>query len=141
MGAFNQNRQDANVTSAAIALPAGASTTVNGASIDLNSTAGAFHETLEFELLSASATLGVTPLPNGETITYTFQESTDDITFTDVYVLSEALMTGAGGVGDTAKTARFRAPSDISRYVRVSAVTSGSAGDCSAATMQLKVMF
>jgi hypothetical protein len=103
---FARNRQDASVNPAAIALPAGSSTTVNSASIDLNSTDPTFHATVEMQLVSSSGTLDSTALPNGETITYTLQESTDDSTFTNVYGLSEALMTGAGGAGDTAKTAR-----------------------------------
>ena len=141
MGAFNQNRQDANVTSAAIALPAASSTTVNSASIDLNSVAGAFHETVEFAVVSSSATLDSTALPNGETIIYTIEQSTDDSTFTALNVISSVQMTGAGGVGDAANEDRWRAPSTVSRYIRLSSVTSGSSGDCSAATRQLKVMF
>jgi hypothetical protein len=137
---YSQARSDAALNPAAIALPAGASTTVNGASVDLNAVTP-FHADVEFELVSASATLDSTALPNGETITYTLQESTDDSTFTALYVLSEATMTGAGGAGDTANTVYFRLPSDVSRYIRISAVTSGSSGDCSAATMQLKALF
>ena len=96
---------------------------------------------MELELVTASADLGVTPLPNGETLTYTIEESTDDTTFTALHVLSEATLTGAGGTGATAKTVYTRLPSDVSRYVRVSVVSSGSAGDSSAATMTLKALF
>ena len=137
---FARNRQDASVNPAAIALPAGASTTVNGASIDL-STNTAFHATVELELVSSSSTLSTSALPDTRTLTYTLQESTDDTTFTDVYVLSEALMTGAGGAGDTANTARFRLPSDISQYIRVECVSGVSVGDCSGSTMALTMRF
>ena len=133
-------RSDAALTPASLALPSAASTTVNSASIDLNAVTP-FHAEVEFELVSASASLDSTALPNGETITYVVAESTDDSTFTAVYTLDEATMTGAGGAGDTANTVRFRLPSDISRYIRIQATTSGSSGDCSAASLTVKPVF
>jgi len=137
---YSHGRNDAALSPAAIALPAGSATTVNSASIDL---AGVTPLTAQFELelVTASATLSTTALPNSETITFTIQESTDGSSFTPLHVLSEATMTGAGGAGDTPNTVYTRLPSDVSRYVRVSAVTSGSTGDCSAATMTLKALF
>jgi hypothetical protein len=137
---YSPARNDAALSPAAIALPAGSSTTVNSASIDLNAVTPFLAE-MELELVTSSATLNSTALPNSETLTYTIEESTDDSTFTAVHVLSEATMTGAGGAGDTANTVYTRLPSDVSRYVRVSVVSSGSAGDCSAATMTLKALF
>jgi hypothetical protein len=83
--------------------------------------------------------LAVGALPNGETVTYGLEESTDDSTFTDVYTLSEALQTGAGGAGAATATVRFCLPSNISRYIRVSATTSGGSGDCSGSNMTLTI--
>jgi microcystin degradation protein MlrC len=137
---YSPARNDAALSPAAIALPAGSSTTVNSASIDLNAV-GPFLAETELELVTASATLDSTALPNTETLTYTIQDSADDSSFQAVAVLSLATMTGAGGAGDTANTVYHRLASDTRRYVRVSVVSSGSAGDCSAATMTLKALF
>jgi len=137
---YSPARSDAALNPASLALPSAASTTVNSASVDLNAVTPFLAE-IEFELVSASASLDSTALPNGETITYVLAESTDDSTFTAVYTLDEATMTGAGGAGDTANTVYFRLPSDISRYVRIQATTSSSSGDCSAASLTLRALF
>ena len=137
---FARNRTDSSINPALIALPAGASTTVNGASIDLSANT-AFHATVELELVSSSSTLSTSALPDTRTLTYTLQESTDDISFTDVFILSKANMVGGGGIGDTANTARFRLPSDISQYIRVECVSGTSVGDCSGSTMALTMRF
>jgi len=137
---YSPARSDAALNPASLALPSAASTTVNSASVDLNAVTPFLAE-IEFELVSASASLDSTALPNGETITYVLAESTDDSTFTAVYTLDEATMTGAGGAGDTANTVYFRLPSDISRYVRIQATTSSSSGVCSAASLTLRALF
>ena len=133
---FARNRQDADLNPAAKALPAAASTTANTASIDLNAVTP-FVAPIELNLNTPS--LDSTALPNSETVTYELEHSTDDTTFTDVYILDGALQTGAGGAGDSGGDFRFTLPSDINRYIRVSATTSSSTGDCSGSNMTLTV--
>jgi len=133
---FAPRKNDAAVSPAAKSLPAAAGTE-NTASIDLNAVAPFLPGNVEFEL--TTPTLAVGALPNGETVTYELEDSADDTTFADVYILDEALQTGAGGAGATGATIRFNVPSNVGRYVRVSATTSGGSGDCSASSMTLKL--
>ena len=137
---FARNRQDAAVNPAALALPNAGGGTVSTASIDLNAVTP-FLAPMELQLVTPALTVG--QLPNAETITYTLQDSTDDITFVDVMVLTEATQTGAGGAGDAgdADGIRFSVPSNVSRYIEVECVSSGGANDCSAASLTLTARF
>ena len=137
---FSRNRQDDAVNPAALALPNAGGGTVETASIDLNAINPNL-AAIEYQLVTPALTVG--QLPNGETITYTLEDSTDDITFVAVMVLTEATQTGAGGAGDAGDSdgIRFVAPSTVSRYIHVDATSSGGANDCSAASLTLTARF
>jgi len=133
---FAPNKTDAALNPAAKSLPAAAGT-ADTASMDLNATGPLILRRTEFQL--GVPALAVLALPNGETATYTLQDSADDTAFVAVQVLTEATQTGAGGAGAAAKTIRFSVPSDIRRYIRVRVTTSGGSGDCSASDMTLTI--
>lgn len=118
------------------ALPNGAaSVTSNG--IDLmESTRGDFVADVEW-LLSAPA-LAVGQLANGSTMTYIIEHDTDVAFGTAATLIDKAIVqTGAGGVGDAAKTYRFRLPTTVKRYIRAKA-TNSAAADASAASLTLE---
>lgn len=121
------------------ALPSGAAAT-SSVGIDLgNGTKGDF--VADHECTLTAPALGVTPLPNAKTMLYQLEDSLDNSSFTVVAGYRElARQLGAGGVGDTAKSAVFRLPSTIRRYVRVTATGSAS-GDASASTFDFEIKF
>jgi hypothetical protein len=133
---FARRRQDADVNAAAKALPAAASTAVNTASINLKS--GAFLSDVEFEIQAPD--LNTTELPDTRTLTYSVYESSDDSTFTLLYD-SVLVQTGAGGAGASAENQRFRVPAEVLQYIRVTATTGASTGDCSGSTVSLVALF
>ena len=133
---FAPNKTDAALNPAAKSLPA-VTGTENSASIDLNAVDPFIPGKTEFQLVTPALT--VVELPNGETVTYGLEDSEDDSSFADVYTLSEALQTGAGGAGAATGTVRFCPPSDVRRYIRVTATTSGGAGDCSGSNMTFTI--
>ena len=137
---FSRNRQDAAVNPADLALPNAGGGTVNSAAIDLNAVDPNLAP-IEYQLVTPALTVG--QLPNGETQTYTWQDSADDVTYTAVMVLTQATQTGAGGAGDAGDSdgIRFVAPSTQRRYGRVSCTSSGGANDCSASDLTLTVRF
>ncbi len=121
------------------ALPNGAAATTTTA-VDLGHGAnGLALANVEF-LISAPA-LGATPLPNTKTMTYAVVHS-DNADLSSPVVLYDAVLvqTGAGGVGDVAKTARFRVPSNCKRYIGVRA-TGSAAGDASGSSFTLEPLF
>jgi hypothetical protein len=127
---------DANL-SVSRALPASASATVNSTSIDLgHGTGGRLHADCEFEV--AAPAVNTTMAPDTRTFTYKLQHSTDNSNFTDI-ANAVITQTGAGGAGAAAASFRWRAPSNVNRYVRL-AITSGvSTTDASAVAATLKL--
>ena len=133
---FARRRQDADVNPAAIALPAAASTAINTASIDIG--AGDFLPQLEFEI--QAPVLNTTQLPDTRTVTYLVADSANDSSFATIYD-SVLVQTGASGAGAAAANARFSLPAETRRYIRVTATTGASTGDCSAVTVSLVALF
>lgn len=93
------------------------------------------------ELLIEAPALGVTPLPNAKTMIYSVEHA-DASNFSDVVQLADRIIvqTGADGAGDVAKSARFRLPSNVKRFVRVKATGSAS-GDASTANFRVSMVF
>ena len=136
----NRLRTDYNTTKVS-ALPAAASTTVNGASIDLGTTdpcAGPEH----FEVKISVPALNTTILPDTRTLTVTLQDSADNSTFAAIVGLSTFVITGAGGVGVATTSTRYvRLPSVTARYIRASYVTGASTTDASAVSGTLALLY
>ncbi|MEO0586364.1 MAG: hypothetical protein AAF078_01870 [Planctomycetota bacterium] len=130
------NQQDAKL-SASIALPNGAAT-VNSAVIDIqNSASGDFLAGCEFVIEAPALTVG--QLPNSQTMTYSLTQS-DDPAFGSSEILSQNTLVqlGADGAGAALAEARFRPPTNVKRYVRLS-VTKGGAGDASGVSASLSL--
>jgi len=121
------------------ALPAAASTAVNSASIDLGhaGTNGRLHADCEF-LVSAPA-VNTTMAPDTRTFTYKIQHSDDDSTFVDI-ASGVIVQTGAGGAGAAAASFRWRAPSNVKRYVRLVVTSGASTADASSVSATLKLL-
>lgn len=92
------------------------------------------------ELLIEAPALGATPLPNAKTMTFSVEHDTDSAFGTPVVLADKVIVqTGAGGVGDVAKSARFRLPTDVKPNVRVKATGSG-AGDASGSSFTVSLI-
>ena len=127
------NIQDALLRKSA-ALPNGAAATTT-ASIDLGITSRAdFVEPAEFVIESPA--LGATPLPNAKTMIYTIEHSDDNSAF--VALSTAGTQTGASGVGAGKAEYRYRAKTNIKRYVRAKA-TGSTTGDASGSTFVLSL--
>ena len=119
------------------ALPAAAAT-ANSDSIDLGqSTADTINESFSVKL-SAPA---VANLADTKTITYTFQDSADNSSFSAIPELATLVQTGAGGVGASATTRTVRLPATARRYIRVSAAVASAGGDNTASSLTLQLLF
>lgn len=125
MSASNpKNVQDAQLI-LTTALPDG-STGTSSAGIDLgHGTNGDFLADVEF-LLTAPA-LTTTEQPDDKTLIYKVEHDTDSAFGTVATLISNLLtQTGAGAAGAAAATARFRVPTTVNRYIRVTATGSAS---------------
>ena len=124
------------------ALPASAGT-VNGSSLDLGDAISGIPyvttETVNLQVLSPAFTTGM--LGNTYTITYTVQDSADNSSFAAIGTLAAQVVTGAGGVGAAATTFTFKLPPNTRRYIRLSALTGASTGDCSTVSATLRLTF
>ena len=123
------------------ALPNAASTTVDGAAIDLGHGAlGDFAAQSEFKV-SAPA-VNTTMVPDTRTMTYSIIHSDNsDLSSPSVLISSIITQTGAGGAGAAAATATFRPPVDVKRYLGVRIVSGASTTDSSAVSATLEGLF
>ncbi len=129
---FARNIQDAELTEAGT-LPNGAATTYSDV-IDLGSRPAT--ENIEFEITVPSHS--TTQAPDTRTLTVSLVAGstttpTTAATITTVY-------TGAGGVGFTGASTRYKIASDAGRYVRAKFLNGASMGDCSALSGTLKLL-
>lgn len=127
-----RNIADAQLTEA-IALPAAAGTVVSAA-VDM----GAGPNVAGAEVRVQAPTLDATALPDGETTTYTVESSADNVSFAAEAVVG--VQTGAAGAGADAADFRFAPKSTGNQYYRVSAESSASAGDQSAAEASIQIV-
>jgi hypothetical protein len=119
------------------ALPNGAASTSTDA-IDLQSPTGnQFKADIEFQV--GAPALGVTPLADAKTMIYKVEQSHDNSSWASLY--PEVLrQTGAGGVGAAAATMKFKVPTDVRRYIRVTA-TGSTSGDASGSSFTVTPFF
>lgn len=119
------------------ALPNGAAA-VNSDSIDLAHSTNGLH-LADCELKINAPALATAALPDTKTMTYKVEDSADDSSFATI-ADAVIVQTGAGGAGAAAAEKRFRFPSTVRRYVRVTATNSG-AGDASGSSLTANLMF
>lgn len=118
------------------ALPAAAASAVTD-SLDLGQDKVQSLEAIEFEI-----SVPATPeLVDAKTITYTIEDSADDVTFAAVDPLISTTSLGAGGAGAAAKLTRFRLPSHTRRYVRLKAAVEAAGGSNIAVSFTLAALF
>jgi hypothetical protein len=118
-------RKDAELT-ATRALPAAASSTVDGAALDLGlGSKGDFLAPCELKVTAPA--LNTTILPDTRTMTYSVIHSDNsDLSSPTVLYSSIITQTGAGGVGAAEATFTVRLPVDVKRYVGVRVVSGAS---------------
>ena len=117
------------------ALPA-QNTANQTAAIDLEQTYGGHIEEIAFEL-----EVPATPsLANGQTLTFTVQDSADGTSFATIDPAISTVVTGGGG-GGPAKTVRFRLPPLARRYVRLNQAASATAGNNTAVSTTFRALF
>lgn len=123
------------------ALPSAASTTVNGAAIDLgHGTRGDFIAPVNFVLTAPAVNATMAP----DTRTFTYSIITDDnSSFSSATVLysSVIVQTGASSAGAATATYRFALPDNVERYVGVRVVSGASTGDASTVSATLEAVF
>jgi hypothetical protein len=139
--AYQRNIRDKDLL-VTTALPAAASTTVNGTPIDLGAASfgKAIHRGEGVELVARIPALNTTQLPDTKTLTATIQTSEDSAFGSGVRDLSTSTTTGAGGAGAVASELRASVPSDCFRYVRLKTVTGAATGDQSASSTEFAVV-
>lgn len=124
---FARNIQDALINPVAFAMgAASASTTSTAIDLGADTYKG---ENYEFELSIPALATGV--IPDASVVSLILEASTTSNFAAIVDTITETV-TGAGGVGISATTARFRIPSNCPRYVRFKTAR-GSGGTTAAA--------
>ena len=125
------------------ALPASASATVNGTSLDLGDAISGVPyvttETVNLQVLAPA--LSTTIAPDTRTMTYTVQDSADNSSFAAIGTLAAQVQTGAGGVGAAATTYTFKLPPNTRRYIRLSIASGASTTDASALSATTQLVF
>jgi hypothetical protein len=125
------------------ALPASASATVNGTSMDLGDAVSgipyATTETINLQVLAPA--LSTTILPDTRTMTYTIQDSADNSSFAAIGTLAAQVQTGASSAGAAAATYTFKLPPNTRRYIRLSIASGASTTDASATSATTQLVF
>jgi len=123
------------------ALPAAASTTVDGAALDLKlSSRGDFLAQCEFKV-SAPA-VNSTMAPDTRTFTYSLIHSDSSNLGTPAVIHSAVItQTGAGGAGAVAAEFIGRLPVDVKRYIGLRITSGASTADASAVAATLELLF
>lgn len=114
--------RDANLT-VTRALPA-QNTTVTSSSIDLGTAEAALVGTLSDLVVTIPATTTAT----GQSFTVTVQDSADNSSFAAVPALAARAITGVSNATAAAEF-RWRFPSTVRRYIRLSIAASATTGD------------
>lgn len=131
---MGRNIKDANFI-ATKALPA-AGASVSTTAFDITGS-GFVPEEIEAQL-----SLPATPnLADAKTITLTIEDSADNSSFAAVAALATLVVTGAGGAGAAAASRLLKFPSNLRRYVRVTASVDASGGDNTAVSVTFQILF
>lgn len=121
-------------------LPGAASTTVDGAAIDLGH--GSFGDCIApFEVKLSAPAVNTTMAPDTRTFTYSIISSASaDLSGPVVVYPSVIVQTGAASAGAAAATATVRLPVDVLRYVGVRVVSGASTTDATAVSATLELL-
>lgn len=138
--AFQRNIRDKDLL-VSQAMPAGASTTVNGTPIDTGAASfdGGIDRLIPCEAVVRIPALTDTMLPSTRTFVGTIQTSNDVAFGSGVRDLATTTLTGAGA-GSVATELRATIPSDCFRYVRFKGVSGASTTDMSATSYELAIV-
>ena len=123
------------------ALNASASSTVDGAAIDLgHGSKGDFLAQCEAKL--SVPAVNATMAPDTRTFTYSIIHSDDSgLSGATVLYPSVIVQTGASSAGAAAADKTVRLPVDVKRYIGVRSTTSASTGDASSLAATLELLF
>lgn len=123
------------------ALPAAASSTVDGAALLVdNTTRGEFVAPCQVKI-SAPA-VNATMAPDTRTFTYSVITSDAANLGTPTVIASAVItQTGAGGAGAAAATATIRLPLNVKKYIGLRIVSGASTGDASSVAGTLELLF
>lgn len=93
------------------------------------------------EVLVTAPALATGELGDTNTMTYAIEHSdTEDFALHEVLFPQVLVQTGAGGAGAAAATKRVRLPSNVKRYIRLTAINSANL-DASAKSATLELVF
>lgn len=122
------------------ALPAAASTTVDGGAIDLgHGSKGDFVAQAELKISAPAVT--TTMAPDTRTFTYSVIHSDNaDLSSPSVLHSSVIVQTGASSAGAAATDVTVRLPVDVKRYVGVRVVSGASTTDASAVSATTELL-
>ena len=121
------------------ALPNGAAATTSDF-IDTGKGTSYGRQLAEVEFLITAPALGATPLPDAKTMKFDVLTSANSDGSSPTTLMPTVItQTGAGGVGASAATYRFKVPSDAARYVGVKATGSAS-GDASGSSFTVEAL-
>ena len=120
MQPHSRHQKDAQFISAVAIAQGGA----NSASFDLGQANGGVIEGVQIEVIIPAVPL----LSDTKVLTFQLQDSADNVTFAAVDPSVSTTVTGAGGVGNAAKTVEFPIPPVTRRYVRVAQTATATAG-------------
>lgn len=124
--------------SGSVALPNGAAAT-NGAVVDLSAFTMMLGDSGTLTLVTP--TMNSTLMPNGKTMIYQLQGSSDADFYTyKTHAVAISTQTGAGGTGAAGATVVFTPPRKLERFLRVIATGSAS-GNASGATATYTVTY
>ncbi len=80
-------------------------------------------------------------LVDAKTITYTFQDSADGVSYAAIADLPTVVSTGAGGAGAAAVERQFKIPTTARRYLAVNAAVLAAGGSNIAVSFKLSLVF
>ena len=115
------------------ALPAAAATNYSDPLDLIESSPGIKMRDSQIEVVAPT----LANLADTKTATFTLQDSADGSSFADIPELASITLTGAGGVGATTVTRRFKLPETVRRYVRLKQVVQAAGGDNTASSSTL----
>lgn len=120
------------------ALPAQNTTAASTGSIDTGQTT----QFMANEKYDVQLAVPATPsLANAQTITFTLQDSADNVTFAPIAGLATLVLTGAGGVGAAAAALVVRFAGTVRRFINVTVTTSATAGNNTAVSYTFQLLF